>query len=321
MIVFLEIAGGLLLLLVGGEILVRGGVALARRLDVSPLVIGLSVVAFGTSAPELVVCLIAVLENAPAVAVGNVVGSNIANILLVLGAAGLIYPIRRQKRSLYRDGSVCIGATVLMVALSYGGVIVAWHGAAMLAFLALYLLLSYLTDREDKEAIEEVRREVLELEPDQTPAWGALLRLVGGLAGVLIGSDLLVDGSVILAETAGISQKVIGVTVVAVGTSLPELATSVVAAIHRRTDMALGNALGSNIFNVLAILGTVSVVKPIAVPVEILTLDVWVMLGVMVIFVPLALLHRHIGRMSSAMFLVAYAAYLFVQFAQDGGAI
>jgi len=316
--IFLQIAGGLLLLLVGGEILVRGAVALANRLDISPLVIGLSVVAFGTSAPELMVSLIAALEDAPAIAVGNVIGSNIANILLVLGAAGLIYPIQRQERSLYRDGSVAIGATVLMVALCFAGAVLAWHGLVMLVFLGLYLILSYCTDRRDRAAIEEVKREVKELEADGAPLWLSLVRVLGGLGGVLLGSDILVGGAVNLAGIAGISQKVIGITVVAVGTSLPELATSVVAAIHKRTDMALGNALGSNIFNVLAILGTVSLVRPIPVPPEVLSFDIWVMLGVIVIFVPLALLGRHIGRAPSFLFLMCYAAYTILQFANDG---
>lgn len=320
MVIFLEIAGGLLLLLAGGEILVRGSVALASRLGVSPLVIGLSVVAFGTSAPELVVCLIAALQNAPAIAVGNVVGSNVANILLVLGAAGLIYPIQRHARSLYRDGSVAIGATVLLVALSYAGVIEAWHGVVMLLLLGLYLVSCYWTDRRDRQAIAEVEREVRELEADHVSIWVAALLFAGGLAGVLVGSDILVDGAVGLAATAGISQKVIGVTVVALGTSLPELAISVVAAVHKRTDMALGNALGSNIFNVLAILGTVSLVRPVVVPPEVLSLDIWVMLAAIVVFVPLAAFSRHVGRAPSFLFVVAYAAYLLLQFV-DGGTL
>jgi len=319
MIIAVKVVVGLVLLFFGGELLVRGSVALAHRLGVSPLLIGLTIVACGTSAPELVVCLFAALEDAPGLAVGNVVGSNIANILLVLGAAGLVNPIVRHRRSLYRDGVVCIGATLLFLAFSYTGAIEAWHGAIMLTFLAIYLWLSYVSDRRSKAAAKEMEVEVREIERDGGPGWAATLRIVGGIAGVLVGSDVLVDGAVGVAREIGVSDAVIGITLVAAGTSLPELATAVVAAYHRHTDVALGNVLGSNIFNILAILGVVSIVTPVRVPAEIINFDAWAMLAVVVVFVPLAAMARHIGRPLALLFLMAYVAYVVAQFTGISG--
>lgn len=314
MITGLQVVGGLVLLYFGGEHLVRGSVALAHRLGVSPLLIGLTVVACGTSAPELVVSLVAVLDGAPGIAVGNVVGSNIANILLVLGAAGIVYPISRHLRSLRRDGVIAIGASILFLAFCFAGVIKAWHGVVMLLFLAAFLLQSYLSDRRDRAVAAEREHEIAEIEPSTEAIWRMMLRLFAGIAAVLIGSQLLVDGAVDIARSVGVSDTVIGVTLVAVGTSLPELATALVAAFHRQTDIALGNALGSNIFNILGIMGAVSIVTPIEIPPAILAFDIWVMLVVTVVFVPLAASARHIGRPLGLLFLMVYAAYIAAQF-------
>ncbi len=187
MIIGLQVVAGLVLLFFGGDNLVRGAVALANRLGVSPLVIGLTVVAFGTSTPELVVALLAALEGAPGVAVGTVVGSNIANILLVLGAAGLIYPITRNLRSLQRDGVVAIGATILFLAFCFAGTIKFWHGAVMLGFLAVFLFICYRSDRQSRAATAEMEEEVRELEPRRQAGWLVMARLLGGVAAVLVG--------------------------------------------------------------------------------------------------------------------------------------
>ncbi len=314
MIILLEIGGGVALLLVGGNLLVRGSVDLARRLGVSPLVIGLTVIAFGTSAPELLVSLIAALEGAPGVAVGNVVGGNIANILLILGVAGLIYPVGWKPRSLYRYGLVTIFATVLFVVLCMTGRIESWHGALLLMCLGGYLAYTYSGERGTRETAQAYEREVAEIGQDHDPLTQALMRLGLGFAGVILGAELLVDGAVVLARVAGVSEAVIGLTLVAVGTSVPELVTSAVAAFRRHTELALGNVLGSNVFNMLGVMGAVSVVTPVAVPDEMRRFDLWVMMAVILAFVPLGIRARRIGRPLALAFLALYAAYVAAQF-------
>ena len=310
MILFLKVAGGLILLLYGGDFLVRGAVALADRLGVSHLLIGLTVIAAGTSAPELLVCLIAVLDGAPGIAVGNVVGSNIANILLILGAAGLICALPSNRRSLQRDGLVAVMATILFAVMSTGGTIERWHGILMMVCLVIYIGFCYRSDRRSKTAQASINAEIKELRGGDQRIWLMAVKLLGGLVAVLIGSDLLVSGATGVARAAGISEAIIGLTLVALGTSLPELATAVAAARQKHTDIALGNVLGSNIFNVLAIMGIVATVKPVAVPEEIVTFDIWAMVGVTVGFVGLALMVRHIGRAVAVVFLLMYSSYV-----------
>lgn len=312
---FLEVAGGLVLLLFGGEFLVRGAVALADRLGVSHLVIGLTVVAAGTSAPELVVCLIAALEGSPGIAVGNVIGSNIANILLILGVAGLICVLPVNRRSLYRDGSVAIFAAILLAVISMTGTIERWHGFLMLVCLVAYLGFCYRSDRRSRKAQASMDIEIEELAGKDRRLWLLLLYLFGGLAGVLVGSDLLVQGATEVARAAGVSEAIIGLTLVALGTSLPELATGIIAARHKHTDLALGNVLGSNIYNILAIMGVVAVTQPLAVPAEIIAFDLWAMLGVTIAFLAVAFLARRISRPVAVVFLFAYAAYILALYA------
>ncbi|MDJ0893720.1 MAG: calcium/sodium antiporter [Alphaproteobacteria bacterium] len=310
MIPYLQVLAGLVLLLLGGELLVRSAVALARRFGVSPLFVGLTVVAFGTSAPELVVCLVAVLENAPAIAVGNVVGSNIANILLILGTASLIYPIACPARFLQRDGTMVLGATALFSLLMAGGVFDFRYGLIMLICLFGYLSYSYMRDRRDQQATVEIIREVEEMRtPGQPTVWIAM-KLIAGIGGVVLGSDWLVAGGVTVAREWGVPEAVIGLTMFAIGTSLPELATSAVAAWHKHSDLALGNVIGSNIFNMLAVMGVVAVIVPVEVPDQIVRFDLWVMLGVTVGFLALAYTLKHITRPLGILFLVLYVAYV-----------
>ena len=304
---------GLALLYWGGEWLVRGAVSLAGRLGVSPLIIGLSVVAAGTSAPELSVSLISALENKPAIAIGNVVGSNVANILLVLGAAALIWPIIVRKSIFRWDGPVLIAATAVFCALAGSGEIGRVAGVLMALGLIVYLALSYRLDRKDMLARREIEEEVAELSGDRGPRWIAGY-LIAGFVGVIVGAEFLVFGAAGIAADFGISETVIGVTLVAIGTSLPELATAVAAARNRHTELALGNVIGSCIFNILAIIGIVSIVRPLAVPDEILTFDLWVMGGVTIGFVALALAAPRLGRTLGAIMLLCYAAYIVSQF-------
>jgi len=315
MILFLKVAGGLILLYFGGEFLVRGAVALADRLGVSHLLIGLTVVAAGTSAPELVVCLIAALQGEPGIAVGNVVGSNLANILLIMGAAGVICAIPTNRQALYRDGLATIFATVLFAVICMSGIIGRADGVLMLLCLVAYLSFCYRADRRSKAAQATIEAEIEELGGHETRGWVMAAKLLGGLAAVLIGSELLVDGARETARLAGVGPEIIGLSMVALGTSLPELATGIAAARQKHTDLVLGNVLGSNIFNVLAIMGVVALAKPLAVPERIAAFDLWAMVAVTIVFVGIALAVRRIGRGIAVAFLLLYGSYVFALFA------
>ena len=247
---------GFALLVAGGEALVRGSVALATRLGMSPLLIGLTLVGFGTSMPELVTSVNAALAGLPGIAVGNVVGSNIANILLILGTAAVISPVIVGRSALRRDGTAMMAATVLAAAVMLSGELGRVVGAVLVVALAVYLVVAYRTGGEEEE-------------PGDAPTHSvpiALLLAVGGIGVTVLGARLAVDAAVEIATALGVSNTVVGLTVVAVGTSLPELVTSAVAAARRQGDVALGNVLGSNIYNLLGILGVTALVEPIAVP-------------------------------------------------------
>jgi cation:H+ antiporter len=311
---YLSLIAGLVLLLVGGDVLVRGAVAVARKAGVSPLVIGLTLVGFGTSLPELVTSLEAAMVGSPAIAVGNVVGSNIANILLILGASALVVPVVCAIPGVRRDLLVMTLATVVAVGLSMAGAVPRWAGALLIVSLLAYTGLALVLDRRESatKAMREGETEAAEHLPPSgnLGVWGGLLLTVVGIAGVILGARLLVGAAVDIARTAGISEAVIGVTLVAVGTSLPELATSLVAAIRRQGDVALGNVVGSNIFNILGILGVTAAVSPIAVPAEIAGRDVWVMAAATLALLAVALLGRRVlNRFGGVVFLGAYVAY------------
>ena len=291
---------GFALLVAGGEALVRGSVALATRLGMSPLLIRLTLVGFGTSMPELVTSVNAALAGLPGIAVGNVVGSNIANILLILGTAAVISPVIVAGTALRRDGAAMMAATVLAVALMLSGELGRIVGAVLVVALALYLVVAYRTGGAEDGASDAPTYSV--------PI--ALLLAIGGIGVTVLGARLAVDAAVEIATALGVSNTVVGLTVVAVGTSLPELVTSAVAAARRQGDVALGNVLGSNIYNLLGILGVTALVEPIAVPPQILTLDVWVMLGVTALVLVVAALAGRVGRLAGALFLAGYAGYL-----------
>lgn len=310
---YLMVAAGLVLLLVGGEALVRTAVAMAGRLGVSKLVIGLTVVAFGTSAPELLVCVQAVLDDAPAIAIGNVVGSNIANVLLVVGAPAIIAPFFCDRDTMRREGFAMLAATGLFMVLAALDLIDFWPGLGMLLLLFVFLWYAYRTAKRGGE--DSYSGEVDELSEGVPTSWPVMIGLlVVGLAGLLIGSTLLVDGARGIAIAAGVSEAVIGVTLVALGTSLPELATSVVAAVRRHGDVAIGNVIGSNLFNILGIMGITAMVSPVPVPPQIVSFDLWVMLGAAVVLFPLAFARLPVGRAAGVVLLVAYGAYVVAQF-------
>jgi cation:H+ antiporter len=311
---WIQLAVGLVLLLGGGEALVRGSVGIAMRLGISPFVIGLTLVGFGTSTPELVACIQAALIGAPGIAVGNIVGSNIANILLILGISAVIMPIATTKEAFKRDGTVLIAASLVLLAAILTGSIGRWTGLAFLGLLAGYLGYTYATERAKPDAAGEVyAAEATEVAPRSASLTILLLLALGGIAGVVVGADLLITAAIIVARDFGLSEAVIGLTLVAVGTSLPELATSVVAAVRRHGDVSFGNIVGSNIFNALGIAGATAVVTPIAVPSEIIRLDVWVMMATAVLLVVFAVTGWRVSRQEGAVCLVAYAGYLVVQ--------
>ena len=302
-------AAGLALLLGGGEFLVRGAVGLARGLGVSPLVVGLTIVAFGTSAPELVVSLQAALGGHPDIVLGNVVGSNIANILLVVGAAAALRAVRAGPGLLRRDGLVLAAATAGFAGACLLGDLGFAVGAAMLAALAGYTVWSFYAARRrgpgaDSAAAAE--------EPESAPrnAWAALAFTAAGIAGVLIGARLLVESAVDIARAAGLSEAVIGLTLIALGTSLPELATAVMAALRGHAAIAVGNALGSNLFNMLGIAGATALVAPVPVPPEIAGRDLWVMLAVTALLLLAMRGERKISRAEGAAAIGAYALYI-----------
>ena len=299
----LLLAAGLVLLTLGADYLVRGAISFANRLGMPPLLIGLTVVGFGTSMPELLVSMQAALDGAPAIAVGNVVGSNIANILLILGLAAAISPIPAMIPSLKRDMVMMLFAAVVMLGLGYLGLIGSLTGLAMFALLAAYLAWVTYTDRRRMSA-EEAELVV------KLAGWKEALFIAGGLAGLFIGANLLIDAATSIALQFGISEAVIGLTIVAVGTSLPELATSVVAAFRRQAEIALGNVVGSNIFNILGILGLTAVVVPVPVEPSMASFDIPFMLGVSLALVALILLAGRIGRPAGVAMLAIYTGYV-----------
>ncbi|WP_169543039.1 calcium/sodium antiporter [Sneathiella aquimaris] len=310
---YLQVAAGLVILLICGELLVRGAVALAEQFGISKLIIGFTIVAFGTSAPELVVCINAALEGAPGIAFGNVVGSNIANVLLVLGVPALIYPLACDNQSAMRDSIIMIGGSILFAILAWTGFIGFWQGAILVAALAFVIFLAY---RRAKETGEDSADDALEEYEENMPKskWMSFLFIFIGLIGLVAGSRLLVDGAVMIATAAGVSEEIIGLTLVALGTSLPELATSLIAAFRRHGDVAIGNVLGSNLFNITGIIGATAIIKPMEAPSQILHFDLNIMLLTSASLIFIFWTRKPVGRVLGAVFCIAYLAYISAQF-------
>jgi cation:H+ antiporter len=317
MMTVMQLAGGFALLLFGAEFLVRGAVSVARRLKVAPMIIGMTIVAYGTTAPELVVSLQAAVDGLPGISVGNVVGSNIANILLILGVSAVIFPIVVQPTTLLRDAAMCMGAALVFTALALSGTIERWQGALMVAMLAAFSIYAFMQERrrgrnnDPGDAAEELAEEFKE---PQRPVWLSLLSVIGGIVAVVAGAKLLVTAAVTTARTLGVGEEVIGLTIVAVGTSLPELATATVAAFRKHSEVAVGNILGAGIYNLLAIMGLVALVNPVPVPSQILVFDLWFMLAVTAALMTLLLWRKGLSRAVGATFLVGFIAYTALQY-------
>lgn len=321
------LVAGLLLLVLGGELLVRGAVALAERAGMSPLLIGLTLVGFGTSAPELVTSVQAALAGAPGIAVGNVVGSNIANVLLIVGISALVSPITVSSRALGRDGALVVAVALVFTAIGYLATLDRLIGGCLLASLIAYIWFAWWQESQDgklghtaayekAEAYDELHSGPI-VHQAEVRTWAErigpvlpLLMLLGGLLIVVGGGKLLVDGAVGLARSNGLSETVIGLTIVAIGTSLPELVTSLIAAVRKHSDVALGNVMGSSIYNVLGIAGTTGLISPTVVPEQIVHFDNLVMVGASLALLVFAQSGRRISRVEGALLLAAYGAYI-----------
>lgn len=302
---------GLVMLAVGGDLLVRGAASAARRLGVSPLLIGLTLVGFGTSTPELVTSLKAAFAGSPGIAVGNVVGSNISNALLILGLTALVRPLVVDRRAFRRDAVALVLATGALAWAIVADRLTREVGLAAVGVLLAYILLVWLTERRGPDP--EARRIAAEAAAPSKAApnlWFAVSVAAVGIAVTVFGADLLVGGAIVLARDLGVSDTLVGLTIVAVGTSLPELVTSAMAAWRRQGDVALGNIVGSNLYNILGILGLTAAIHPIAAPAAIARFDIWVLAAATALMVLFA---RRLGKVTRAeglVLVVAYGAYV-----------
>jgi cation:H+ antiporter len=305
-------AGGLVLLVIAGDLLVRGAVALSLRLGIPALVVSLTIVAFGTSAPELLIAIEAALDNLPGIAYGNVVGSNIANVLLVIGLPALLATIRTQECDTRRSFAQMIFASILFIGLAAVGPLYIWHGVVLLAVLALVLVDAYRSARAARMAGLEPEDELAELEDAEPDMPGLKIAgfLVAGLVGLPLGANLLISGAQAIAIKLGVSEAVIGLTLVAIGTSLPELATTIMATLRKQADVVLGNVIGSNLFNLLAIMGVAAFFGPLPVPESFLSFDLWVMLGSSLLLVPFVLGWINVTRIWGVLFVGLYLGYI-----------
>lgn len=320
------ILGGLVLLVLGAEALIRGATRLAAGFGVSPLLIGLTVVGFGTSTPELVTSVQGAISGSPGIAVGNIVGSNIFNILIILGLAALIQPLAVSATALKRDAGIVIATALLLTLVGLVWTLDRATGVVFLAGLAAYLYYAWRQERspaptaghtaafdkaEATEALDPALRPAASAGAAGEQRWLAPIGFAfAGLALLVLGSRFFVGGAIELARALEISETVIGLTIVAAGTSMPELATSVLAAVRRQADVAIGNVLGSNIYNVLGIGGVTALISPTAVPETIAGFDNFVMLGVSIVLLAMLWTGRRLSRIEAGVLLIGYGAYV-----------
>lgn len=298
---------GLGLLIAGGEGLIRGALALATRFGTTPILAGVVVLGFGTSLPELLVSVDAVIARQPDIALGNVIGSNLGNVLLILGVSAVIAPLAVAPGTLLRDGSVMLGLTVMVVLMTFGGSLARLDGAVLIACLLGYLAWVAVQESGNAAVSDEFT----------LPRMGLAASLVwtlGGLLLLLAGARLLVVGAVGVAGSMGVSEAVIGLTLVAVGTSLPELAVSLLAALRKQVDLAVGNILGSNIFNLTAVLGTSALIGPLPIAERMLTVDRWAMLAATLVLMLFLVTRLRLSRIEGSVLLAVYAGYLWFSF-------
>jgi len=302
---------GLVVLILGGDFLVKGASSIALRLSLSPLVVGLTIVAFGTSAPELLISVKSALSGSPDLAMGNVIGSNICNLALVLGITAIISPIFVQKSSLSVDWPMTMGSSLLLYILVREGYVDSHEGILFVIILASYLFYVIRKSRKDTKTLKALEDDFDLPDEVDTKLWKDIFFIVLGSLGLFFGADWFVGGAQSLARQMGIEERVIGITVLALGTSLPELVTSSVASFKKQTDLALGNLMGSNIFNILSILGITSIITEIKVSDIILNKDMIWMLGVTLIILPMMLSKRRLARTDGIILLLIYIYYTY----------
>ncbi|MDG5747140.1 calcium/sodium antiporter [Qipengyuania sp. XHP0207] len=310
---------GFALLLLGGELLVRGATRLAERLGLSPMLVGLVIVGLGTSTPELAASVQAALAGSPGIAIGNIVGSNIANILLILGLTAIIYPISASAGALWRDGLVGVAGVGLMLLAGTTVGLSLWVGFAFLAVLIAYLTVAYQQERVGEVSAASQRTEAVEhadpgLHVHETGSPAGLVKAIAlfvvGIAIIVAGGTILVDNAIAIAARLGVSDEVIGLTIVAFGTSAPELATSAIAAFRKESDIALGNVLGSNIYNIFFIGGVTGIVAPGPIPGGIMTMDLWVLLAASIVAIGFAWTGGRLGRREGGVLVAAYVGFI-----------
>ncbi|MFT4765222.1 MAG: cation:H+ antiporter [Oleispira sp.] len=325
MLDFVYLLVGIGLLTAGGEFLIRGALGVSNKIGMSPLLSGLIIVGFGTSMPELVVSVDAALSGQSDIAIGNVVGSNIANILLILGICAAITPLAISPLSLRRDALVVMAASFLFILLAFDGSLDIIDAIILLTLLVLYLLWAYWADSKSlvisAEALPSEVHKAVAAEITVIPksiVW-IVAEVVGGLVFLISGSQILLKGAIGIAGGLGVSEAVIGLTLVAVGTSLPELTISVMAALRKHADVAVGNVLGSNIFNLLGILGVSAILQPIDVKGRVVVFDQWVMLGVSMLLYLFLFTSRQLSRVEGVLLLLGYFAYLGISYTYFSG--
>lgn len=310
---FLFLLIGLVVLIIAGDIMVRGAAALARHWGVPALIVGLTIVAFGTSAPEMVVGVQAALMGQGDLAAGNVVGSNIANVLLALGVPALILAIPTNMSGVARNAFIALFAAILFILLAFiNSPLIMWQGAILFGGIIAYLL--YMFRLAKAGADDPILEEMTEIDEGEdglpTNTLKSLAYVIFGIAGLVVGGNLIVDNAVTIAEGFGVSETIIGLTIVAVGTSLPEIATVVVATYRGHPEVAIGNVLGSNVFNVFAVMGASALAGPIAIDNTLKVFDFWVMLVASIVLLILVLRRQPIGRKIGASFTLAYIIYI-----------
>lgn len=316
MLDFLMLAAGLVVLVFGGDYLVRGAVSLAERLNISPIIIGLTIVAFGTSAPELFVSLQAAFDEAPGIALGNVIGSNTANVLLVLGAPAIIAPLAISAKGIRSSLAYMMAFTFGLIWFMYTDARVS-HLEGLILFLGLisYLVWQLIKAKRERAAGARVVADEIDDLPESTSDTKKIaFFLIIGIIGLPIGAYLTVEAATSIARTFNVSEAVIGVTIIAIGTSLPELVTSVMAAIRGSGGVALGNVVGSNIFNIGLILGSTALIRPLNVDPHLMEVDVKVMVFASILLVVLAILAKPVQRWGGILMLGTYTAYIVLSF-------
>ena len=302
---------GLFLLVLGGDFLVKGSTNLALRMRISPLVVGLTIVAFGTSSPELLVSINAALSGSPDLTMGNVIGSNICNLALVLGVAAIIRPIQVNSDSIKIDWPMTMGSSILLYFLVREGLLKSFEGVLFIFLLIGYTAFVIVKSRKENHRGDASYLDEMSKRGHQKHLYKDIVLIVLGCFGLFYGSDWFVEGGKELALHFGVGERVIGITVLALGTSLPELVTASIASFKNQTDLALGNLMGSNIFNILSILGITSIIKEIEVSDVFLNTDIFWMLGITLLILPMMIHKREVGRREGLVLLLIYGYYTF----------